>query len=177
MENERDKWKEQRLKELANLKIDDDFNIPIGFYIPFGDGIILKEIVQGEIKTKSNIILGAATTRTIGASLGQIYSIGELVTLPIFEGMKVYYEPQTALRVYVNGIEYVQIAQHNIFGAVPPETHLQPYIASFIDKRREKRLAGAKAVEKRDNEDFGKKLDLKASEGKTQFAVTNFKKP
>jgi co-chaperonin GroES (HSP10) len=176
-EEKRQEWRKARIDELNKLPIEEGFEIPKGLFIPFGNHVLIKEVIQGEVKSKSGIITATSASKTVGASVGVVYAIGEDVFLPIFEGMRVYYEPSTMLRVYCEGEEYVQIPSHLVFGAAPPSTYLQPYVADFIARRRESRLSGTKAVMKHDHEEFEKKVDIHENGHKTNFAVTkDFKK-
>jgi co-chaperonin GroES (HSP10) len=151
-DQKRQEWREARLKELQNLPIDESFSIPAGLIIPFGDNILLKEVMQGEIKSKSGIITKVPASKTIGASVGLVMGIGEEVTIPVHLGMKVYYEPTTMLRVYHNGDEYIQMSQHLIFGAVPPETYLEAYVPDSIALRRESRQTNMAKVDAQEEE-------------------------
>lgn len=156
-EEQRQEWRNERLKELNNLPIEEDFEIPKGLFIPFGRDVLIKEIKQGEIK-RNGIIVGIPTSKTVGASIGVIYAKGEDCFKPLYEGMRVYYEPQSMLRVYCNNDEYIQLPEDFVFGAAPPETYLQPYVADTVAKRRESRIAGEKKVRDRDSKQFEEKV-------------------
>lgn len=157
-EEQRQEWRKARMEELEALPIEEGFEIPKGLFIPFSSYILIKEIKQGEVKSKSGIITAVAASKTVGASVGVVYAIGEDVFLPIFEGMRVYYEPSTMLRVYCENEEYIQIPSHLVFGAAPPATYLQPYVADAIAKRRESRITGEKKVRDRDTKQFEEKV-------------------
>lgn len=169
-EQRRQEWRKARIDALNSLPIPADFEIPEGIFIPFGRDVLIKEIKQGEVKTKSGIITAVAATKTVGASVGYIVMRGEECFKPHYEGMKVYYEPTSLLRVYCKGEEYIQLPEDYVFGAAPPETYLQPYVADFIGRRREKRVDQQKAfMEKSDKkleEDFGKRDEMLRKEDK-----------
>jgi len=145
-------WQEQRLLNLKNLPIEPNFKIPEGLYIPFLDNVLIREVKQGEMKTKTGI---SGASQTIGASIGVIYAIGEGVTLPVSLGMRVYYEPTTKLRVIFEGEEFIQIGQYYVFGAVPPDNYLETKGALTVnEKRRESRKSGLANANKRDDENI-----------------------
>lgn len=173
-ENEirRQEWRKARMDALNSLPIDPDFELVEGLFMPFGRDVLIKEIKQGEVKTKSGIIAATPSTKTVGASIGVIMARGEDCFKPHYEGMKVYYEPSSTLRIYCKGIEYIQLPEDFVYGAAPPETYLQPYVADFIGRRREKRVdQQAKFLENSDKkleEDFGKRDEQLRKEDRIQ---------
>ncbi len=170
-------FKEQRLEELDNIPLHEDFEFIPGLPLPLGDSVLVKECTQDEYKTKGGIVIPGGD-RLSHAKIGICMARGEECRLPIKEGQVVAFDQLCQFGIKHNDVSYISVASHMVYFVIPSQTHLQTHHKDFNEKRREKRLAGAKAVEKRDNEDFSKKLDIKANESKTQFAVTKeFKKP
>lgn|SRR3990167_52364 len=170
-------FKEQRLENLANLPEHPDFELISGLPIPIGDAILVKECPQTEYKTSAGIIIPGGDTLN-HCKIGVVYAIGETCSIPVKLGDTVAFDQMCRFGIKHKDVGYISVASHMTYFIVPPSTYFEPHYKDFMELRREKRLAGAKAVEKRDNEDFGKKLDIRANEGKTQFAVTkDFKKP
>jgi co-chaperonin GroES (HSP10) len=170
-EEKRKQWRENRLRELSELPIDESYEELEGMFIPFGSDVLLKQIEQGQIKTKSGIIAATAASKTIGASIGCVYAVGEMVQKPIYEGMRVYYEPGTQLRVYIDGEEFIQVNEHLVYGAATPKTYLTPYVADSHAKRREERRSGMIAADKRDQEVLDKKFDQHEQEVKKRDKI------
>ncbi len=141
-----------KLDEIAKLPTVQGFKIPEGMYIPFGYDVLVKEVTQEEIVTDTGIILSTGTRRTVGASIGTIYAIGELCQKPLHLGMKIYFDPGVQLCVFHKGTPYLQMNEGLVLGAVTPATYLTPYVADSNAKRREKRNDGVAAADKRDND-------------------------
>lgn len=134
---------EARRKELLELPEDPTFKLPEGMYAPFGYDCLIKEVPQEEMKTLAGIIMPGAR-KTIGASIGVVYAMGELCSKPIKLGDKIYFNPHEQLAIYHDGITYLQMNEGSILGRVTPKTYLNTYFPDENHKRREKRVAGMK---------------------------------
>ncbi len=148
-------FREQRLEELANLPVHPDFEFVIGLPYPLGDSIMVKECPQEEYKTKGGILLPQGE-RLDHAKIGIIVAKGENCTLPVKEGDTVAFDQVCRFGIKHNDIAYISVASHMVYFILTPKTYLQPHFADFNEKRREKRIKGAEAVAKRDENELDK---------------------
>ena len=149
MENQtKEQLIEQRREELLNLPIDESFKLPEGMYAPFGYDCLVKECGQEEVKTLAGIIISTGNRRTIGASIGIVYAIGELCSKPIKLGDKIYFNPGEQLCIYHLGTAYLQMNEASILGRVTPGTYLNTYVPDSHHIRREKRVKGMQDYQK-----------------------------
>lgn len=142
-------FRELRLEELKNLPIHPDYEPILGLPIPLGDAILVKECEQQEYKTKSGLILSQGE-RLEHAKIGIVFNIGENCTLPIKEGDVVAFDRVCRFGITHQDVNYISVASHMVYFVVPENSYLQAHFKDFNEKRREKRIAGAEAVAKRE---------------------------
>lgn len=136
--------KEQILQELDSL-YDPSFKIPAGLYIPLGQRVLVKECSQEEHKTQAGIIMKASSYLQ-DAKIGIVYRIGESVTLPIKPGFKVFYEKTAINSITHQSVTYMDLMEHQIYGVVPPENYLTPYVPTSEQVRRQGRIDATKRI-------------------------------
>ncbi len=141
--------KEQVIDELNSL-YDPNFKIPPGLYIPLGQRVLVKEIVQPEKKTAAGILLPSAA-KLEHARIGVVYRIGEGVTMPIKVGMTVAYDKNVYMGIIHDGTQYTDLMEHQIFSVVPPDNYLAPHVADNNEKRRADRIDSQKKYTKKVN--------------------------
>lgn len=167
-------FKEQRLEELANMPIHADYEPVLGLPLPLGDALLVKECPQEEFKTKSGIII-AQGERLDHAKIGIVYNRGENCTLPVKEGDVVAFDRVCRFGITHKDVNYISVASHMVYFVVPPDVYLETRFKDFNEKRREKRKAGAEAVEKREINEYDQKIEERKKDVKGQiiFPVTN----
>ena len=168
-------FRDIRLAELNAMPPHPKYAPVEGLFIPIGDCVTVKEIPQSEYKTQAGIII-PDTTRLEHCKLGIVMNRGDQCQLPVKEGDVIAFETMVIFGVTHKGQNYLRVNSYQVYFVLPPENYLEPHYADHHEKRREKRIAGTKAVMKHDAEEFEKKVDIHENSGKTQFAVTNSKK-
>ena len=176
MKTKYEEFRDTRLAELKAMPPHPKYAPVEGLFIPIGDCITVKEIPQSEYKTNAGIII-PDTTRLEHCKLGIVMNRGEMCQLPVKEGDVVAFETMVIFGVTHKGQNYLRVNSYQVYFVLPPENYLEPHSVTFIERRRESRIAGEKAVTKHENEAFEKKVDIRENSHKKQFAVTkNHKK-
>lgn len=143
--------KQQKLKELADLPVDIDFEgIPNGLLIPFGNKILIRKVHQKAMQSKGGIIL-AESGDTKRSTHGIIYGLGSTVDLeqyPVKLGMKVEFTIGLEEDTYHDGQAYLCIDQYHVKGAVPEGNYKHPYFPTNRDKRRSEMIDNGKRADK-----------------------------
>lgn len=163
--NDYEEFKSRRLAELAKMTPHKDWKPAPGLAITVGDAVTVKEIPQSEYKTQGGLIIPDAT-RLQHCKLGIVMNRGELCILPVKEGDTVAFAPHTCLGITHNGVDYLKVPSYDVHFILPPDNYLEPHYADFFEKRREKRIAGEKAVRKREDEKFEEKVELREEANK-----------
>jgi hypothetical protein len=148
----------KRLEIINGLPIEENFEIPKGLPIPIGSNILIKPIAYKEVKLASGVMLPASSSRK-KQYLAVVYLIGEEVTKPIREGIKIEYEEHvdvTPSELIHKGEVYLVISEHHIRCVVPPDVYKYPVYETNEEKRR--------ITKADDQKDFIKKQDEKFDE-------------
>lgn len=131
--------KEQKLKELANLPIEEGFEIPDGLLIPFGQNLLIKRVAQKERYSDGGVLL--LGDQDIKQSLhGLIVGIGPMVDLenyPVKLGMKVEFGVGLHDNTVHKGDSYLCIDAFHVKCAVPEGNYKNPYYPTNRELRRE----------------------------------------
>ncbi len=138
--------KEQKLKELSELPIAQDFEIPNGLLIPFANKLLVKKVYQPSRKSAGGIIIPESGD-TKHSTHGIIYGIGvgvDLEQYPVKLGMKVEFTIGLDEDTYHEGEAYMCIDQFHIKGAVPEGNYKHPYFPTNREKRRQEMIDNTK---------------------------------
>lgn len=149
---------QKRLEIINSIPVEIDFEIPKGLPIPIGSNIIVKPIIQKEIKLASGVMLSASSSRK-KQYLAVVYLIGEEVTKPIREGIKIEYEEHvdvTPSELIHKGEVYLVISEHHIRCVVPPDVYKYPVYETKEEKRRATKIDDQKAYIKKSDEKLDK---------------------
>lgn len=149
---------QHRLDIIKSLPLDDTYEPVKGLPIPIGQKLIIKPIIQKEIKLSSGLMLTASSSRK-KQYMGIVMLMGEGVNIPVREGLKVEYEefahnPQSEL-VY-RGEVYIVMEQHNIRAVMPPDSFKYPVWEGTEEKRRIARADDQKSYRKKVDEKLDK---------------------
>ena len=130
--------KEQKLKELADLPIEEEFEIPDGLIIPFGQKVLIRRVAQKERYSPGGILMlgDGDTKRSLHDIVVAIGPTVDLESCPIKLGMKVEFGIGLEDDTVHQGISYLCIDQFHIKGAVPEGNYKHPYYPTNRDKRR-----------------------------------------
>jgi len=156
-------FRELRLEELKNLPIHPDYEAIEGLPIPLGCSYIVKECPQEEYKTKGGIVLPHGE-RLDHAKIGIVYNKSENCILPVREGQVVAFDIMCRFGLKHKGENYISVPEHMLYMIVPPDTFLETRFKDFNEKRREKRIKGAEAVAKRDENELDKHTEIRKAE-------------
>jgi len=132
--------KEQKLKELAELPIPEDFMIPDGLILPFNQKVLVKKIPQKSQMRKSGIMLLSGEDQLKHSTLGLVMAIGPTVDLegcPIKLGMTIEFSIGLEEDTWHEGESYLCIDQFHIKGAVPDGNYKHPHYPTNRELRRE----------------------------------------
>ena len=142
--------KEQKLKELASLPIEEGFEIPDGLLIPFGQGVLLRRVAQKERYSDGGILL--LGDGDIKKSLhGIVVGIGPMVDLdqyPLRLGMKVEFGVGLPDNTVHKGETYLCVDAYHIKCAVPEGNYKHPYYPTNRDKRRAENIENTERASK-----------------------------
>ncbi len=159
------KFKQERLSELAKLPIHHTYEPVEGLYIPLGMYMAVKEVEQDAYQTKTGVWIPNAK-QLEECRLGVVYSIGESCATPIKVGDMIAFDKGCCYGVTYKGVQYLRVGIHEAFFIVPPDNYVDAHYADFHEKRRKSRLKGAKVAEKRDNEKLEQKFEDRDSQNK-----------
>lgn len=163
--NEFEQFKSRRLAELANMPPHKDYAPVPGIFIPNGDVVTVKECSQEEYKTKGGIIMGGSD-HLEHAKIGFIINRGEECRLPYKEGDTIAFDRACTFGFHYEGVNYLRVPSYMVYFRVPPKTYLEPHYADFFEKRRESRIAGEKAVRKREDDKLEEKFEHRDEENR-----------
>lgn len=156
--NQYEEFKSRRLAELANMPPHPDYKPIPGIFIPNGDVVTVRECSQEEYKTRGGIIM-APGEHLEHCRVGYIINLGEECRLPYKEGDTIAFDKSCQFGFMYEGISYLRVPSFQVFFRVPPKTYLEPHYADFFEKRRESRVAGEKAVRKREDNKLEEKFE------------------
>lgn len=142
--------KQLKLKELAELPIEPDFELPDGLIIPMGNKVLVKKVHQKAAQSKGGIILSQSgdTKRSTHGIICGIGSTVDLEQYPVKLGMKIEFNIGIEEDTWHEGQAYICMDQFHIKGAVPEGNYKHPYYPTNADKRRQVLIDNGKIAQK-----------------------------
>lgn len=142
--------KEEILKEIFELPLEEGFIPAIGLPVPLADEVLILPVMQNEKTRASGIVLLSTESVANDKKIGIVARVGHEVRKPIKLGMRILFENKANhFRIDASdGNEYLMILQHNIYCACTPQNYVVPEFKTKLQKRDEERKTGFEAVKK-----------------------------
>ena len=126
------------LKELESLPIEEGFELPEGFPIPYGEWVIIKKGKQEEQMLRSGLIMPGGETKN--ALIGTMFAFGSGCLKPLKTGTKVLFSPNANQSIVYDGITYLYMSEYDVYCNLPPKSYIPPHYKDLKEKVRELRV-------------------------------------
>lgn len=137
-----EEYRKSVLDELISLPIEEGFELPPGFPMPYGEWVIVLRGKQEDQMRPSGFIMLGGETRN--ALIGTLMCFGSGCLKPFKAGVKVLFSPNANQSIVYDGITYLYMSEYDVYCTLPPKSYIRPHFKDFFEKRRESRVDGLK---------------------------------